>query len=194
MFDVKFLRDELLFYSRDENQFLRQRRAFVFALYPDLAEARVKDAGLPWQRVILLLAMLYAAVHRLIDWLSDDSLTFHFAFLQTVGKQRLRDEQTLLETLFREQIDNGTVRIGETTSNELIERCREYSGRSQTHGIFIGTANRSVSIDNTLLTRLRLRSAVVEHACDDKPFATSDQSGIAGWQQTLAALLEEWVC
>src|SRR5262249_8635385 len=29
LFDIKFLRDELLYYSRDENQFLRRRRTFV---------------------------------------------------------------------------------------------------------------------------------------------------------------------
>ena len=42
---MKFLRDELLYYSRDENQFLRRRRTFVFALFPDLVDARFKDAG-----------------------------------------------------------------------------------------------------------------------------------------------------
>ncbi|HEY3787217.1 MAG TPA: hypothetical protein VGL71_00125, partial [Urbifossiella sp.] len=35
LFDVKYARDELFYYSRDENQFLRRRRAFVFVLYPD---------------------------------------------------------------------------------------------------------------------------------------------------------------
>ena len=35
MFDIKFIRDELLYYSRDENQFLRRRRAFVFGLSAD---------------------------------------------------------------------------------------------------------------------------------------------------------------
>ena len=61
LFDIKFLRDELLYYSRDENQFLRRRRTFVFALYPDLCHARFKDAELPCQRIVLLLALLVAA-------------------------------------------------------------------------------------------------------------------------------------
>ena len=47
LFDVKFLRDELLYYSRDENQFLRRRRTFVIVLAPDLVQARFKDADLP---------------------------------------------------------------------------------------------------------------------------------------------------
>src|SRR5205823_679693 len=34
LFDAKYLRDELLYYSRDENEFLRRRRTFAFMLYP----------------------------------------------------------------------------------------------------------------------------------------------------------------
>ncbi len=33
LFDIKFLRDELLYYARDENQFLRQRQTFLFVFY-----------------------------------------------------------------------------------------------------------------------------------------------------------------
>src|SRR5207244_10184413 len=40
LFDVKYLRDELLYYARDENQFLRKRRSFVIALFPDLIRTR----------------------------------------------------------------------------------------------------------------------------------------------------------
>ena len=38
LFDVKYTRDELFYYSRDENQFLRRRRTFVLALAPDLID------------------------------------------------------------------------------------------------------------------------------------------------------------
>ena len=65
LFDIKFLRDELLYYSRDENQFLRRRRTFVFALFPNLVQARVKDACLPWQGIIVLLGLLIATIRRL---------------------------------------------------------------------------------------------------------------------------------
>src|SRR5439155_13129065 len=55
LFDIKFVRDELLYYSRDENQFLRRRRSFVIALLPDLVHARFKDVELPTQRIVLAL-------------------------------------------------------------------------------------------------------------------------------------------
>src|SRR5205807_6320550 len=82
LFDVKFLRDELLYYSRDENSFLRRRRTFVFALYPDLIPARFKDAELPYQRIVLLLALLRSTVSTLIDWLNTDSLVFEIILIE----------------------------------------------------------------------------------------------------------------
>ena len=73
LFDIKYVRDELLYYSRDENQFLRQRRTYLFVLDADLANARFKDPQLPWQRLILLFGLLLAATRKLSDWLSHDA-------------------------------------------------------------------------------------------------------------------------
>lgn len=192
LFDVKFLRDELLFYSRDENQFLRQRRTFVFALYPDLVEARIKDGELPWQRIILLLATIYAATRRLIEWLSDEALTFDFVFIESDGRQ-LTDERSLLETLFREQIENGTVTVDESSGEALAERCRDHSRRSQTHYITVGVKSHSAAAEGCLSTRLRVSSSIPEIALDDDEGATADDAGLAGWQDSLARLLSAWV-
>ncbi len=113
LFDIKYVRDELLFYSRDENQFLRRRRTFVLAFYPDLAGAiHFKDAELGYQRGILLLALLFVAVRKLCEWLSTDALVFHFVFVIPEGRPRdfpLETEYELLVRLLREQTTNGTV-------------------------------------------------------------------------------------
>jgi hypothetical protein len=113
LFDIKYLRDELLYYSRDENQFLRRRRTFVLAFFPDLIERiRFKDAELPWQRGILLLAVLFVAIRKLIEWLSTDALVFEMVFLFPEGAPRffaLEREFELLTKLLREQVANGTV-------------------------------------------------------------------------------------
>src|SRR5262249_57603158 len=61
LFDIKFVRDELFYYARDENQFLRRRRAFAFVLAPDLAQARFKDPEPPGQRLVLALALVVPA-------------------------------------------------------------------------------------------------------------------------------------
>src|SRR5262249_7588093 len=76
LFDVKYVRDELLYYSRDENQFLRRRRTFAIILFADLIHTRLKDPALRWQRGILLLALLVVAIRKLCDWLSSDALSF----------------------------------------------------------------------------------------------------------------------
>ena len=76
LFDIKFLRDELLYYSRDENQFFRRRRTFIIALHPSLVETRVKDPDLPCQRIILTLGLIQSLVEKLIEWLAEESLQF----------------------------------------------------------------------------------------------------------------------
>src|SRR4029077_16166328 len=81
LFDIKFVRDELLYYSRDENQFLRRRRTFVFALAADLVSARCKGGDLPYQRGVLLLALLTVIVHKLAEWLSTDALSFQIVLV-----------------------------------------------------------------------------------------------------------------
>src|SRR5436309_12880096 len=111
LFDVKFVRDELLYYARDENQFLRRRRTFVFALFPDLVHTRFKDAGLPWQRGVLLLALLVVAVRKLSEWLSTDALVFEFCALTDGEADPLAPECDLLKTLLREPIANGPVSV-----------------------------------------------------------------------------------
>src|SRR5207237_8632420 len=103
-----FLRDELLSYARDENQFLRRRRTFVFVRYPDLDQTRFKDAGLPFQRGVLLLALLLVVVRRLSDWLSTDALSFHFLFVVDGEADPLAAERDLLASLLIDQIANET--------------------------------------------------------------------------------------
>jgi hypothetical protein len=129
LFDVKFLRDELLYYARDENQFLRRRRSFVLALAPGLTSARFMDFP-PYQRVVLLQALLLAAVRKLTDWLSADALLFEVLFLQEGGDEPLTDERKLMETLLSDQIQNGTVRVGLLPAGELAAHCTRLARRS----------------------------------------------------------------
>ena len=119
LFDVKFLRDELLFYSRDENQFLRRRRTFVFALSDDLTATRFKDPELPYQRGVLLLALLTTAVKRLTEWLAADALAFEILFVGEGDAAPLAAERALLQTLLREPIVNGTVRLKRVSLDEV---------------------------------------------------------------------------
>ncbi len=198
MFDIKFLRDELLYYSRDENQFLRRRRSFVFALFPDLSEAKETDES-PYQRIILLLALLRVAVERLIDWLSEESLRFEFVFLnadrKSLPKQApLANERELLEILFREQIANGTVGIVESeTWPEFQNRCDRHARRSLANAGILSKSQLKREVENTLLTQIRLDQPVPGISIDENDWQSEEPHRTQAWSATLIKLLEAWM-
>jgi hypothetical protein len=199
LFDIKFLRDELLYYSRDENQFLRRRRSFVFVLFPDLTNARRIDPGLSWQRIILLLALLRAAVERLTDWLSEDALTFELVFLKPSEKKTgpdptLGKERELLEMLFRESIANNTVHLRDCESiDELREIGEKLARRSLCHVVSLSTIDRNLEVENTLLTRIRLDAPVPSIWIDEEAWAAPDADGpLAAWSLATLHLLKAW--
>lgn len=133
LFDVKFLRSELLYYSRDENQFLRRRRAFVFVLHPELLKIRVKDPDAPAQRIILVLAIIVCLIRRIIEWLSEDSLHFELCFVTEAEERVLQEEYQLMELIFQEQIASELVTLTDRTLEEAIEAADTSTGRSLTH-------------------------------------------------------------
>ncbi|MCU0703950.1 MAG: hypothetical protein MUF18_08245 [Fimbriiglobus sp.] len=132
LFDMKFVRDELFYYSRDENQFLRRRRVFLFVFDPSLADARVKDPELPYQRIVLAVAVVLAVVRRLTDWLSTDALRFELLFPPAKGgKSPLTSEAKLFEVLLSELRANGTAavaRVGGTDGKNPHTKADHFAG------------------------------------------------------------------
>ncbi|MFO0808738.1 MAG: hypothetical protein U0746_08965 [Gemmataceae bacterium] len=190
LFDVKFLRDELLYYSRDENQFLRRRRTFVLVLQPDLVEARFKDPALPTQRVIVALAFLVATVRKLIEWLSDDALTFEVVFLGDA----LDQERGLLEMLLREQIANGTVKVSQVenlaAATALAER---RARRSLCHALTVGVAPGRIDRDGMSSARLTVAGPLPVLTAEDDDLTATDEDAFDAWAGTLETLLRMWV-
>ena len=194
LFDVKFLRDELLYYARDENRFLRRRHSFVFALDPDLAEARVKDAGVPWQRMIVLLAALVAAVRRAILWLSHESLRFEFLFLEQPGAAVLYDEEELVRIVLREQIANGTVAVGRLAAPALDAHCTSLTRRSTCHCVLASMKDHHPALTDALTTRLRVsRPKPRVSFGDEPPEAIPAESPLDAWRGALALLVRDFV-
>ncbi len=117
LFDMRYVEGELLYYTRDEAIAVRQRRVVVFFLGDDLASTRVKDAELPWQRIVLLLGLILATVKKLTELLGAESLLFRIVF--TPGQQdqssALATERALCELLFREWRDKGMAEVVEET-------------------------------------------------------------------------------
>jgi hypothetical protein len=195
LFDIKFLRDELLFYSRDENQFLRRRRTFVLVLHPDLVASRFKDAELPYQRGVLLLALLVVVVRKLSEWLSTDALVFRFIFLPEDDEQPLAAERQLLETILREQITNSTVEVREAASAEQVAKlCTQWSRRSMCHCLNIAVKPAELEPEDTVVTHLQIDGA--RPALGDmgtEPAVLLSDEPLESWSLTLEQVLQRWI-
>jgi hypothetical protein len=194
LFDIKFLRDELLYYARDENQFLRRRRTFVFALAADLTQTRFKDADIPWQRGVVLLGFLLIAVRKLIEWLSSDALRFEFVWIsdnETVG---LAPERNLIETLLREQIANGTVAMERISPVQLGSHCVARSRRSLCHCLLISAGETSLDAEDTIISRLQVAGPRPRLALPEEALAIPEaDTALESWTKALERLLEIWV-
>ncbi len=196
LFDIKFVRDELLYYSRDENQFFRRRRTFVLALHPDLALARVKDVELPRQRVVLALGLLVALVRRLTEWLSDEAIVFEFLFIRQGDAEPMAAERALVQMVLREAIANGTVLTDSVAADSVAPRCLARARRSLCQALTVATVDRRIVAEGVPAASLRLdrpRPAFhpgVESAA--VPESESDDA-LSTWQATLERLLELWL-
>ena len=196
LFDIKFLRDELLYYSRDENQFFRRRRSFVFAFFPDLVHARVKDPAAPWQRVIILLGLVVALAQRLSDRLGDDSLTFEMLFVHDGGDAPLSSERSLLETIFRTQIADRKLRIADVDIAQWKDRCEEHARRSLVDCLLLGTRPPSCRIDRVHVAALRPDDAGPTLEWIDAPPTECRQEGDAAldrWAKRLEEIANRWI-
>jgi hypothetical protein len=215
LFDMKFVRDELFYYSRDENQFLRRRRAFVFVMFPDLVAARFKDAELPCQRIVLVQSLVVALVRKLTEWLSTDAIRFEVLFVQEGGKNPLFEEAALLRLLLREPIErgDGLVATGEppagvkptpeqkaadaATANP--EAVKQYLNRltrmSQVHCLGAATEPFAMEMDNVVVTELIVDGPRPEIGEGDGVVGVVEETEDAFdlWQETILRILQLWV-
>jgi hypothetical protein len=195
LFDIKLVRDELLYYARDENRFLRRRRTYVLVLFPDLVQARFKDAELPYQRIILLLALLVATIRQLSEWLSTDALRFEIFLLREKNLVSLLAERDLLETLLRELIANDTVELRSAASpGEVEQHCTRRARRSLCQCLAVSMSGATLQPEETTVTRLQLsgpRPALGMGA--EIPIPLEGEDALAGWSAALETLLAAWV-
>lgn len=117
LFTLRYVEGELLYYTRDDSVFRRHKHVIVFSLGQDLAEARVKDAEVPWQRLVLALGMMVSAIRWLTEQLGHEALTVHLAFPPRI----LASERELVELLLEGEVKSGTVVVSEKTPDEAVE-------------------------------------------------------------------------
>jgi hypothetical protein len=214
LFDMKFVRDELFYYSRDENQFLRRRRTFVFVFFPDLIAARFKDAQLPCQRIVMIQSFVLALVRKLTDWLSTDAIRFDVLFVQDGGKVLLEEEAKLLRLLLREPIERGDGWVAPSEPNPVAklteqqkaaeeatvnkETVMTYLNRlartSQVHCLAIGAEPFEMEMDNVVVTELVVSGPQPEIGEGDGVVAELEgEEAFEVWQETALRVLQLWV-
>jgi hypothetical protein len=198
LFDTLFLMDELLYYARDENQFLRRRRNFLFVLSPDLVDTRFKDFELPYQRGVMLMGLLFVLVRKLTEWLSTDALTFRFLFLGDERKEGEKDvlatEWSLLETLLSEPIKLETVFLERLPLKKLPAYCENLARRSMVHALVAGVEPPLLEADETVVTRLAITSARPALGDgEDDPAPVEGENALDSWAQTLQQIIGRWI-
>jgi hypothetical protein len=107
LFSLRYVEGELLHYTRDDSVFRRHRHVIAIAIGADLDGARVKDRGVPWQRLILALGLVIAAIRWLADQLGDEALTVHVGFPPGV----LAEEREILAVVLAAEVARGSVVI-----------------------------------------------------------------------------------
>jgi hypothetical protein len=197
LFDVKFVRDELFYYSRDENQFLRRRRAFVFVLFPNLIEARFKDrdSGLPHQRIVLLQSAILAIIHRLSDWLSSDALRFEVLFVQNGPDRPLSPEATEMELLLREPIERGEATVSWVPDRAAVEsRLNQLARNAQVHCLAMAAEPFELNLENGVVTELVVSGPRPEIGEGDGIVAALEgEDAFDVWVETVLRILQLWV-
>lgn len=194
LFDTLFLMDELLYYSRDENQFLRRRRTFVLALNTDLIDIRFKDIELPYQRGVMLLGLIHVLVKRLAGWLSTDALNFQILFLGTSDPGPLANERALLEKLFYEEIALGILRLEAQNPARLAARCEDWSRKSMVHCLVAGVQPPLVQARDVVVSRMAVnapRPSLGDGVGELNPVEGDDASD--SWANALQQILMRWI-
>jgi hypothetical protein len=195
LFDLKHARDELFYYSRDENQFLRRRRAFVFVLLPDLLAARFKDPELPYQRIVMVQSAILALVRKLTDWLSTDAIRFEILFVQDGDKKPLAEEAALMELLLREPVERGdglVIHLADRAA--AVQRLNHLARTSQVHCLTAATDPIEMEMENVVITELVVNGPRPEIGEGDGVVtALEGEEAFDVWQETVLRILQLWV-
>jgi hypothetical protein len=129
LFDVRFVENELLYYTRDESVAVRKKRALVLVFDGSLARARVLDGGERYQRLVWALGSVTALVRKLSQWLDTEALRFELVFPAQRGEQPLAEEQGVLELLLREFRERGQLDVlGAEDTPSAVRRARDCHG------------------------------------------------------------------
>ncbi len=200
LFDVKFARDELFYYSRDENQFLRRRRTFAFVLLPDLVtsvqlSARSKtDDVLPVQRIVLILAVILSVVRKTGEWLGTDGIRYEVLFVQDGGTKPMAMEAGECELLLRPEIGRGDAAVRHVADRaEAGRRLAEFARTSQVHALVVGTKNPALAEETAVVNGLVVNGPTPTLRTAEAVVPLEATTPREQWQEVVLRLLQLWV-
>jgi hypothetical protein len=187
LFDLRYAEGELLYYTRDDSQFVRDYRSVGFVLDANLTRARIKDPGAPRQRLIELLGMVHCVVGRLAEWLSDQALQIGLFFVDEDGFDRLASERLLLQVLFADEIERGLVTVARAPAVEEAFAMEFADPRADADWVYVGARQDHPALPVSGVNSLILEGP--EPLLDTGAEITSASS----WQRTILALLHRLV-
>lgn len=196
LFDVRWVTNELLKYTRDESVFTRETRRLYVVCSPTLVEHKIKDAESPAQRAVLSMAALCVCVRKIEVWLEECGLE-----IRIVAPSVLVEEMGLLRLLLHKQIDSGVVTIevyGEGKygeDNDVMDEMKTYSNKIKTDFIWIcghkegqPDIDQYVGCDNVVKSCLYLNGSKLSVYRHNQWHDVS-QEGWQGWRQASYILL-----
>lgn len=188
VFSLRYVEGELLHYTRDDSVFRRHRHLIGIALGADLDDARVKDRDLPWQRLVLALGLVVAAIRWLVEQLGDQALAVELGF--PVGV--LAEERQIVSLLLEGEIAHGTVVITEQPWHDTVDRAAAAAGTAIADVVVVSLGDRPQLPIGLRALHLDLAGAapvVRELAPRPGPFAEAGPDSWLGWCEAAEDLL-----
>lgn len=125
MFDIRFISNELLKFTRNDSVHHRERRNIFIFFDRDLHTTKKKDPELPFQRLILWMAGILSGVQKTIKWLDTSELKIHLIF-----DPKLEDQMNIMSLLLREHIKTETAIVGLGSWGDYRDQIEATSKRS----------------------------------------------------------------
>src|SRR5262249_36561580 len=149
----------------------------------------------PYQRGILLLGLLFLAVHKLCEWLSTDALTFVFYFVGPEEDAPLAPEWELLRLLLKDQVENGTVELTAAPDlDEVARDCALRARRSLCQALVVSAKDPSFWADDTHVSQMWLDGACPVLAVEDDPPTCPDpEEPLESWNAVVQQLVQAWM-
>ncbi|MBA2225613.1 MAG: hypothetical protein WHU94_11735 [Thermogemmata sp.] len=212
LFDIKFLRNELLYYSRDENNFIINRRVYVFII-DYIINLRFKDFELPYERIILLLSWIVTIIQWLNERLTDEAINFEIRFIKhnsphkyikdTSSSEERWEEQGWLELLLRDWIERGAARVSVTDSlDSVVGELKQWSHRADVYCLYMTSKEQAEKqkkeeelskVQGIMFTSMWMDGPYPCISMDQEQTKRDDIKPMVAWSQALNRLLEQWI-